>query len=243
MFSKGLFDDGWARVWDVSSGRPLTPNLAHGNAIKAAHFDSAGKRVVTASPDGAICIWDVSTGKQLDPQIRHPGRALQARFSPSGDAILSLGGEDGNETLILWHAASGETLAPTMRHPLANEMSFSPDGRIVASGGHDTVRLWIAATGEPLTGAIASASATWAHTGAQLYLAPLARDYNTPWHVAHNNPRLWTATPTLDTADYLAARAQFLAARHVDKTGGIVPLEPAALRELWNTLRRSAAGK
>ncbi|MEP7310676.1 MAG: toll/interleukin-1 receptor domain-containing protein [Acidobacteriota bacterium] len=243
MFSKGLFDDGWARVWDVASGRPLTPNLAHGNAIKAAHFDSAGRRVVTASPDGAICIWDAFTGKQLNPQIRHPGRALQARFSPSGDAMLSLGGEDGNETLVLWNAASGETLAPTMRHPLATEVSFSPDGRIVASAGHDTVRLWIAATGEPLTGAIESASATWAPTGTQLYLAPLARDYNTPWHVGHNTPRLWTATPAPDTADHLSARAQFLAARHVDKTGGIVPLGAAALRELWDELRRPAAGK
>jgi hypothetical protein len=51
--------DGTARVWDASTGQPLTEGLKHNGAVTSAHFSPDGLRVVTTSKDHNARVWDV----------------------------------------------------------------------------------------------------------------------------------------------------------------------------------------
>ena len=56
---------GQGRIWDVVSGRPLTPPLDHAKAVLDVCFDAKSERVATASEDGTARVWDARTGKEL----------------------------------------------------------------------------------------------------------------------------------------------------------------------------------
>ena len=50
------------QVWDASTGRPVSPQLPHGNWVSALAFTPDGKSLVTGSYDPEVLIWDASTG-------------------------------------------------------------------------------------------------------------------------------------------------------------------------------------
>src|SRR5204863_189768 len=63
--------DNTARVWDTSTGKPITPPLKHNGPVFHAAFSPDGRRVVTASADGTARIWDAATGKAVTPSLKH----------------------------------------------------------------------------------------------------------------------------------------------------------------------------
>jgi WD40 repeat protein len=46
-----------ARVWDASTGAPVSPPLEHQGSVNAAAFSPDGTRVVTASGDRTARVW------------------------------------------------------------------------------------------------------------------------------------------------------------------------------------------
>src|SRR5262249_47311252 len=48
-----------SRIWEASSGRPITAPLEHKAAVLAATFSPDGTRLVTASDDKTAQVWDV----------------------------------------------------------------------------------------------------------------------------------------------------------------------------------------
>jgi WD40 repeat protein len=51
--------DKTARVWDATTGKPVTPPLEHQGFVSAAAFSRDGTRVVTASKDQTARVWNL----------------------------------------------------------------------------------------------------------------------------------------------------------------------------------------
>jgi WD40 repeat protein len=132
--------DGKVRIW-ASDGRGPLKTMSDGEQpLLSVRYSPDGRRLLTAGEDGLLRLWDVRSATVLDVLKGHQGMALQAEFVPHSDAILSAG-EDG--TLRTW-----APLPTVVLHGDVNGVSFSRDGRYLASGGTSGVaHVWDLKTG------------------------------------------------------------------------------------------------
>jgi WD40 repeat protein/serine/threonine protein kinase len=152
--------DGTARIWDATTGMPLTPPMKHDAEVICASFSPDGQRVLTGSLDNTARIWDANTGAPLTPPLRHGSNVLCAAFSPDGRRVVTAS-EDN--TARVWDAATGQPVTPPLRHEDAVwPAAFSPDGRLVVTASQDkTARIWDAETGQPATPALQHSGKVW----------------------------------------------------------------------------------
>jgi WD40 repeat protein len=101
---------GQARVWDVSTGEPVTPVLPH-----TATVTEAGKRVTrpalaSFSPDGGrvvtvdgteVRVWETTTGHPAAPPFLHASPVWHVAFSPDGARLVTAAGA----TVQVWDLA------------------------------------------------------------------------------------------------------------------------------------------
>ena len=140
-------EDGTIRVWDSSSGKPVTQPIAHRGAATV-DFSPDGTRLLSAGePDARF--WNPTTGEQSGPALKHD-RALQmARFAAGGSRVVTASW-DG--TARLWDAGDGHPIFEPLPHsaPLRRAI-LSPDARqVVTATVLPGARSWDATTGLPL---------------------------------------------------------------------------------------------
>ncbi|MSU50453.1 MAG: hypothetical protein EXS37_15440 [Opitutus sp.] len=96
--------DGIARVWEVPSGRALSPALKHGGDILAgARFTPDGNHLLVVSTDGVARVWDLTTNRlAVDPVSA--GDVTSAEFHPARPEFITASG-DG--VVRRWRFAQG----------------------------------------------------------------------------------------------------------------------------------------
>jgi WD domain, G-beta repeat len=99
--------DDCARVYDLSTNRPITPLLKHEKIGGHAVFSRDGTLVVTASLDNTARVWDAKTGEPVTPPLKHEGYVFHAAFNPDGTRVVTA----SQATASLWDAQSGKELA------------------------------------------------------------------------------------------------------------------------------------
>jgi WD40 repeat protein len=141
-----------ARVWDATTGKPLSPPLRHAEGIEFAAFSPDNRSVATASADHTAKVWDAATG-EVTCTLPHRDRVWRAVFSPDGRFVATA---SQDKTARVWDAGSGQAVSSPMVHNFAVvDVRFSPDGRRVVTANSDTsARVWDALTGDPVTSSL-----------------------------------------------------------------------------------------
>jgi len=133
--------DNTARVWDVATGKPMSPPLQHARTVQKAVFSPDGRRVATASLDRTARIWDASTGAELTNPMMHEKAVTQIAFSADGRRVLTTGWAG---TWRLWDAATGHPLTEWLEGAGPGETaSFDAAGlRVVTASATGVVAVW-----------------------------------------------------------------------------------------------------
>lgn len=123
---------------------------AEAKPVKSVAYVADGKLIATASDDGTIRLWSGTTGKALEELSGH--KAPIGLLAAGPNRILVSASDD--KQVIAWDANPEWKLAATLGPPPENvldlsksqfinrvlALAFSPDGKILATGGGDPSR-------------------------------------------------------------------------------------------------------
>ena len=147
LVSAGGGEDSTVRLWDVAGA----------TEIAVLEWETGGGSSVAFSPDGRLLtlisgfgvrLWDVAEQKEIDIPEEQAG-SVNA-FSPDWQILASSGWREVlgqyDKTVRLWDVTSGNEIAVLEGHTsYAASLAFSPDGRMLASGGgmwDSSILLW-----------------------------------------------------------------------------------------------------
>lgn len=142
-----LRSNGTVQLWDTVSGRASIPLLGVSRPIEACTLSPDGERVVTIFDEGILTLWDAGIGRAISTSRTAAIQQLGAvEFSPDSRYFCSY---LDDLTVRVWSAALGEPQGSPI-HPGRQclNVSFSPDGRRLITGGLDGARVWDVQTGE-----------------------------------------------------------------------------------------------
>jgi WD40 repeat protein len=134
--------DGTVKLWEVATGKEVRTIRQHG--VWSVAFSPDGRFLASGSGEGAaLKLVEVATGKEV--WTVWAGSANSLAFSPDG---RFLAGRADLDTVKLWEVATGKQVRSLRQPNTLMTVTFSHDGRYLASGGWEFVDLWDVATGQ-----------------------------------------------------------------------------------------------
>ena len=119
-------------------GREKAVFEGHPSTVAGLALDPKGKRLAAAHY-GGVSIWWTELAKQEPRRLAWKGSHLSARFDPTGRYLVTTMQE--NE-LHGWRLADVQDMRMAGYPAKPRSLSFSPDGKRLATGGSDTVVVW-----------------------------------------------------------------------------------------------------
>lgn len=141
------------KIWDVKTGRELS--LTIGSSASGAGFSADGKTLATIGSMGELSLWDATTGSKLRdlssspmaklmknmPNLGNPGITgtmdpkSMRRSMPKPGSMPSMAGMPNIADITeMMSSVMGTMSAGTMGRSVTS-LAFSPDGKILATGG------------------------------------------------------------------------------------------------------------
>ncbi len=212
--------DGWigSRVWDWSTGRPLTPYLDHEAPDRQsghlADFSLDGRWVLTAGVDGIAQVWGVENGARIGPPLGHgrqhgkPIAVKAAAFGRNGERVYTVSA-DG--LLRCWRVGTGRLAGS----PIATKAI--PDGNLGALFSPDRRRL------ATVSGPYARLAHVWdTETGTEVFSAVTHSNWITNLEFSRDGTRLVTTgwDPTARIWDARTGRLLIAPLRHRGRISG-----------------------
>ena len=142
-------EDGMVRTWDPATGRADLGPLDHGALVSALAYNRTGTALASGGMDRTARVWSTTSGRRLLEPLIHKHQLTSLAFSPDGELLAGGGGaKDKGGTIGIWNASSGAILMTIDCPRGAESVSFSSDGRRIATcGSDDVVQIWDATGG------------------------------------------------------------------------------------------------
>jgi WD40 repeat protein len=152
--------DRTARLYELPGGTLRSTLTGHTGAVQAVAFSPGGDRLVTAGADGGLKVWGAADARGViafghtSPGNNGPLKPIQKVAFTAEGALVSA---SADKTLRSWTFEGAwselKPLAPHVFRVLA--IDFSPDGKLIATGGGDPsrsgeVKIWNVETAEPV---------------------------------------------------------------------------------------------
>lgn len=141
------------KLWDVRTPTAVTGGavLSREDDMEKLVFSPDGKLLATANRMGVeVTIWDIESQKVIKTLKQDARSAGALKFSPDleNPFLAVVADDDGNIELYAlpdWHLHATITTAPVY------DLAFTPNGKILVSGGIGDVEFWSLESGERIT--------------------------------------------------------------------------------------------
>jgi len=136
----GMEEENSSIVWNLTTQAQVS-TLEQAGRIKTIQFSGDGKLLATGSSEGTVHFWNVEDGSfNLAPnQLETNGEVLALDFSPDNKK-LAVGNFNG--FVYLFDITLGQEVARLPHIDKVTSVSFSPNGRQLATVSRKTVSLW-----------------------------------------------------------------------------------------------------
>jgi WD40 repeat protein len=140
-------DDGSIRLWDMPSVNERAVLRGHVGVVRSVAFSADTRRLVSTSENRSIMLWDAVDGVPIGPlQLDRVGynTVLFAAFTADGRHLAVSEASCDPTDVTLLDAETGKVRHRLTGHSTGVEaITFSPDGRILATAGQDyCIKLW-----------------------------------------------------------------------------------------------------
>lgn len=141
---------GYIKIWDTLTGRPLKSLLGHTAPITSIASLSHEDFIVSSSNDGIIQIWNMDTGKAIKTLSDTNDTPQSVAISPDKSWIAS-GGISGR--VKIWDIKNAQPTDTLIGHTSSvNAVAFSPCGTQLASASTDhSIKIWNVRTGKVIS--------------------------------------------------------------------------------------------
>ncbi len=153
--------DNTTRLWDAATGKELRKFDGPTTVVESVVFSPDGKLLVVAARGGGVRVWRLGTDDPPMQMVTGQSSHLWAIAFSADGRLLATGTRGPGQVkaaVRVWDVATGKERARFVGHQeTAAGFSFSPDGRLLASGGGDGAVLLWDLTGRLKNGQLATA--------------------------------------------------------------------------------------